>query len=227
VLSTLYAKYPGEPSVLTRYARVAMRTGGADAAGEACAAAGAAAALYAAAGQATAAVEALALCPKGPVAARDAAGTPPRGLAAAAACDAAAATVLRDAAAAGADKRARADIGTAFVTRDGAGCRGTKLYVETVSALQNADPYNPHLHTEWARLLREMPGRGAEAAQHMAFAISVFEHAASEGRRTPDGLVAARAGAAARAEMASWTGTEAGPRSVRNHYSAQLRQDEL
>ncbi len=222
MLSALYEQYPGESSVLLRYARVALRTGGASAAPEACAAAGAAAALLQAQGRPREAAQALRMCPLGPEAAVEAGREPPAGLARGSKCDALAAAALAAAGAARSDAE-RAQVGTAFVTGDGPGCRGTKTYVEVVSHLQNADPYNPHLHAEWARLLRAMPARDVEAAQHMAFAVSVWEQAAREARRAPQGQAAARLAAAARAEMGSWEGVRAGPRSVAQLANSQLK----
>jgi tetratricopeptide (TPR) repeat protein len=226
-LSSLHAAHPREPSVLLAYARLAMRSRGEAAADEACAAAGAAARMLLEAGQAGAAAAATELCPMGAAAAAKAGAKPPRGLSAGADCDAASRAALAEVAAIGGDTGKRAEIGTAFVKREGPTCRGTKAYVEAVSALQNADAYNPWLHMEWARLLRAMAGRDAEAAAHADFAVRVFEQQAASARRTPAGQAAARLATAARAEAASWEGTAAGPRSVRSLVNKPLPLKEL
>jgi hypothetical protein len=226
-LSALYAAHPREPSLLLAYGRLALRSGGPAAKDEACAAAGAAARLLLEGGNAMAAAKAVELCPRGAAAAAKAGAVPPRGLSAGAGCDAASAAALAEAAATGSDAARRAEIGTAFVQREGATCRGTKAYVEVVSALQNADPYNPHLHVEWARLLRTMTGRDEEASAHMAFAIATFEQMAAQQRRTPAGTVAARAAEAARLEQETWRGVAAGPRSVKHMANKPLPLQEL
>jgi hypothetical protein len=163
----------------------------------------------------------------GAAAAAKAGAKPPRGLSAGADCDAASRAALAEVAAIGGDTGKRAETGTAFVKREGPTCRGTKAYVEAVSALQNADAYNPWLHMEWARLLRAMAGRDAEAAAHADFAVRVFEQQAASARRTPAGQAAARLATAARAEAASWEGTAAGPRSVRSLVNKPLPLKEL
>ena len=226
-LSALYAAHPREPSLLLAYGRLALRSGGPAAKDEACAAAGAAARLLLEGGNAMAAAKAVELCPRGAAAAAKAGAVPPRGLSAGAGCDAASAAALAEAAATGSDAARRAEIGTAFVQREGATCRGTKAYVEVVSALQNADPYNPHLHMEWARLLRAMAGRDSEAAAHADFGARMFEQQAASARRTPEGQAAARLAASARAEAASWEGIPAGPRSVQSLVNKPLTLKEL
>ena len=210
-LAALHSEHPGEPEVLLAYARVIRKLDAVAGDDEACAAAGHAARLLAEAGQTKRAAAAEALCPRGRRAARAAAAVP-GGLLAAGSCDSASpAAVAEHAAAAEAQ---RPGIAIAFVRRMGAACRGNGAYLRAVNALQTADPMNPVLHWEWARLLRLQLGRDEEAEKHAAFAVTVFDAHAKMAR---DGGAEAEARAAeheakkVKAEMKTWRGVKAGP----------------
>ncbi len=226
-LAALHAGYPDEPAVLQTYARVTSRVDGPAGDAEACAAAGRAAELLEARGApASAAKAARQLCPLGVREARRAAAVPP-GLPGAARCDAAIPEVLRQLAALRTTAQ-RSALGTQFVQQMGASCRGHSGYVKAINALQTADPYNPHLHVEWARLLREMLLHEADADTHMAVGRELLVQAAAGARAAgahAQAEAAERQAEQLRREHAGWAGVPSGPRSVKKLIDSRLKEE--
>jgi len=254
VLAGMWAKYPGQPAILLRYAQVATRIGGDER--QACAAAGLAAELLRERLGGISAQDlaiAYGMCPGGAeVAVAAAKDGPPPQLTRINTCEdacravrAEGSAIMRNASAelppemaslAGAltpahrtelAQRMRfATLARAFLKKSSAACRGTSSYTEAVNALQNLEPYNADLHSEWARMLREMPGRDAEAVQHMNFAADSW---AQEAEQMPPGSKETKRAAAhaerARAEIRSWDGVPAGPKSVSSLSSPQLKNE--
>jgi hypothetical protein len=224
VLALLHNAHPREAAVLLAYARVIARVDGVAGEEDACAALGAAALLLEEKGHAEGAASARALCAAGPEAAAAAAAVP-HGLLGAGRCDAEAPAALA-AFAAARDVAGRDAVGTGFVQQWGTACRGNAAYFKAVHALQVSLPYNPHLHVEWARLLREQLTQDAPAAMHMEFALNTFEAAAREARArglATERREAVRAAARVRAERTAWGGKPAGPRSVKKLIDTPLK----
>jgi hypothetical protein len=71
----------------------------------------------------------------------------------------------------------RAALARAFLLQVGGSCDSHEGYLAAVNALQRAEPYDPLLHREWARLLSLRPGREVEAKQHMNAAAALFADA--------------------------------------------------
>jgi len=71
----------------------------------------------------------------------------------------------------------RAPIARSFLSASAGGCDSHESYLAAVNALQRAEPYDPLLHREWARLLSLRPGREAEARQHLNAAAALFYEA--------------------------------------------------
>jgi hypothetical protein len=67
-----------------------------------------------------------------------------------------------------------------FIAQAGAICRSSSgAYLEAINKLQRLDSYDPFLHREWGLILQARGGRDAEAAQHLAVAVALFEQAAA------------------------------------------------
>jgi hypothetical protein len=67
-----------------------------------------------------------------------------------------------------------------FIAQAGAICRSSSgAYLEAINKLQRLDSYDPFLHREWGLILQARGGRDAEAAQHLAVAVTLFEQAAA------------------------------------------------
>ena len=60
-----------------------------------------------------------------------------------------------------------------FIREMGPRCRGKRSYSVFINELQNADPFDPWLHREWARLLA-LELRLAEAMQHLEASVALF-----------------------------------------------------
>lgn len=254
VLAGMWSKYPDQPAILLRYAQVATRIGGD--ARQACAAVGLAVNFLRdrPGGLSTRDLDyAYALCPGGAdVALAAAKDGPPPQLTRIHTCEDACRTVRADGKAIMGDARAElppellahagnlspadrtalaqrvrfAALTHTFLKRHSAACRGLSAYTEAVNALQTMEPYNADLHAEWARMLREMPSRDAEALQHMQFAANMWT---LEAQQMPPGSKAAKRAMAhaerARQEIISWEGVPAGPKSVSSLSSPQLKME--
>jgi hypothetical protein len=224
-LAMLHAAHPTEAAVVLAYARVVAKVDGAEGVEEVCAAAGAAADMMERAGAPpAAAADARALCAAGAARARRVARVPD-GLLLGGQCDTGAETVVATFASL-ADEGARDAVATAFVRRMGGACRGNGAYFKAVHVLQVALPYNPHLHAEWARLLRQQLEQEETAAKHMDFAVGVLEHTLAAARASDDAAAAKEAERELRRvkrERASWEGVPAGPRSVTQLVDERLK----
>lgn len=230
VLSQLHAQHPRSPAVLLAYARITLRTDGPAGEPDACAAAGTAAQILLETGQLDDAKAAWAICPAGKKAAMSAAGQPIVGLVglqSEGGCDTAAPQAVAAVAALPSDASSkRYQLATEFVRAWGVACRGNKAYLHAVNALQTGDPYNPHLHAEWARLLRDELTRGDEAEKHMSFALTVFKQTEEAAARSGDAQMQREARQQVETltrERESWAGVEAGPRSVVRLVDEQLK----